>query len=129
MREPRSSMEEKKMTRPNVIFSLVGSAIVCLALVAVGNRTATAVTTVPRAFVSINGSDANPCSAVQPCRSFNQALTAVQPGGEIVVQNSGGDSTGFTITQSVTIDAAGFHASAIHVGAGDLCTIHPGRKH
>jgi hypothetical protein len=82
--------------------------------------------TVPRAFVSVSGSDSNPCSAVQPCRSFNQALTVVEAGGEIVVQNSGGFSTGFTITQSVTIDAAGFNASVISTDIGDLCTINAG---
>jgi hypothetical protein len=82
--------------------------------------------TVPRAFVSINGTDLNPCSALQPCRSFNQALTVVEAGGEIVVQNSGGYSTGFTITQSVTIDAAGFNASVISESATDLCTITAG---
>jgi hypothetical protein len=80
----------------------------------------------PRVFVSINGSDANPCSAVQPCRSFNQALTAVETGGEVVVQNSGGYSTGFTISHSVTIDAAGFNASVISTSATDLCTINAG---
>jgi hypothetical protein len=42
------------------------------------------------------------------------------------VQNSGGYSTGFTITQSVTIDAAGFNASVISTGSGDLCTIFAG---
>jgi hypothetical protein len=47
----------------------------------------------------------------------------VEAGGEIVVQSSGGYSTGFTITHSVTIDAAGFNASVISTGAGDLCTI------
>ena len=83
------------MTIRNMLFSLVGSGIVCL-------LPANVTATVPRAFVSINGLDTNPCSAVQPCRSFNQALTVVQPGGEIVVQDSGGYSTGFTITQSVT---------------------------
>jgi hypothetical protein len=82
--------------------------------------------TVPRAFVSVNGSDANPCSAVQPCRSFNQALTVVEAGGEIVVQDSGGYSTGFTITHSVTIDAAGFNASVISTTTSDLCTINTG---
>src|SRR5260370_144565 len=95
------------MMMRHLLFSIAAGAIVCLALASVGQAT------VPRAFVSINGSDLNPCSAVQPCRSFNQALTVVQPGGEIVVQNSGGYSTGFTITQSVTIDAAGFNASVI----------------
>ena len=95
------------MTRRNVLLSLVGSVIVGLALAGVSQAT------VPRAFVSTNGSDTNPCSAVQPCRSFNQALTVAEAGGEIVVQNSGGYSTGFTITQSVTIDAGGFNASVI----------------
>jgi hypothetical protein len=108
------------MTKRNVFFSLVASGIVCLALAGVGEAT------VPRAFVSINGSDANPCSAVAPCRSFNQALTVVEAGGEIVVQDSGGYSTGFTITQSVTIDAAGFNASVISTSFTDLCTISAG---
>jgi hypothetical protein len=50
----------------------------------------------------------------------------VEPGGEIVVQDSGGYSTGFTITKSVTIDAAGFNASVISTSATDLCTINAG---
>jgi hypothetical protein len=50
----------------------------------------------------------------------------VQAGGEIVVQNSGGYSAGFTITQSVTIDAAGYNASVINLAGGDLCTINAG---
>jgi hypothetical protein len=108
------------MMRLNVLFGLIGSGIVCLALAGVGEAT------VPRAFVSINGLDTNPCSAVQPCRSFNQALTVVEAGGEIVVQDSGGYSTGFTITQGVTIDAAGFNASVISLGSGSLCTINAG---
>jgi hypothetical protein len=43
-----------------------------------------------------------------------------------VVQNSGGYSTGFTITQSVTIDATGVNASVISTTAADLCTINAG---
>jgi hypothetical protein len=108
------------MTRRTVFFSFIGSGIICLALAGISNAT------VPRAFVSINGSDLGPCSAVQPCRSFNAALAVVQAGGEIVVQDSGGYSTGFTITQSVTIDAAGFNASVISTGGTDLCTINAG---
>jgi hypothetical protein len=108
------------MMRRKMVFSMIGSGIVSLALAGISEAT------VPRAFVSINGNDLNPCSAAQPCRSFNQALTVVQPGGEIVVQDSGGYSTGFTITQSVTIDAAGFNASVISTGPGDLCTVNAG---
>jgi hypothetical protein len=113
-------VEGEKMITRNALLSLIGSGIVCLLLGGVSDAT------VPRAFVSTGGSDLNPCSALQPCRSFTQALTVVQAGGEIVVQNSGGYSTGFTITQSVTIDAAGFDASVISTGPGDLCTINAG---
>jgi hypothetical protein len=108
------------MTKNNLLLSLVVSGIVCVALAGDGEAS------VPRAFVSISGSDTNPCSAVQPCRSFNQALTVVEASGEIVVQDSGGYSTGFTITQSVTIDAAGVNASVICTSDSDLCTINAG---
>src|SRR5215467_418491 len=101
----------------NLLFRLSWGMIIFLALAGLSQAT------VPRAFVSTQGLDTNPCSATQPCRSFNQALTVVQPGGEIVVQNSGGYSTGFTITQSVTIDAGGFNASVITTNHSDLCTI------
>src|SRR5215831_1902965 len=105
------------MTLRNLFFSIIASAVACLALASAAGAT------VPRAFVSTQGLDTNPCSALQPCRSFNQALTVVQPGGEIIVQDSGGYSTGFTITQSVTIDAGGFNASVLSTTATDLCTI------
>jgi hypothetical protein len=105
---------------------LLGIAVICLVLAGLGQQTVKGVSAVPRAFVSTSGSDTNPCSAAQPCRSFNQALTVVEPGGEIVVQNSGGYSTGFTITQSVTIDATGVNASVISTSATDLCTINTG---
>src|SRR5262252_10784908 len=105
------------MTQLNLFSGLTAISGLCLALASIAGAT------VPRAFVSTQGLDTNPCSAVQPCRSFNQALTVVQPGGEIVVQDSGGYSTGFTITQSVTIDAGGFNASVISTSATNLCTI------
>jgi hypothetical protein len=103
-----------------MLFNLLGTGIVSIGLACISEAS------VPRAFVSINGIDTNPCSATQPCRSFNQALTVVEPGGEIVVQNSGGYSTGFTITQSVTIDAAGCNASVISTSNTDLCTVSAG---
>jgi hypothetical protein len=120
------------MTR-NLFLRLVAGAIACLAIASIAQadtraalQPASVSAGVPRAFVSISGADSNPCSAIQPCRSFNQALGVVQPGGEIVVQNSGGYSTGFTITKSVTIDAAGYNASVISLDNTDLCTINAG---
>jgi hypothetical protein len=50
----------------------------------------------------------------------------VDPGGEIVVQNSGGYSPEFTITQSVTIDGGGNDASVNSTFGSDLCTINAG---
>jgi hypothetical protein len=83
----------------------------------------------PQAFVSTHGSDMNPCTSDKPCQTFNQALTVVQAGGEIIVQDSGVYSNGFTISKSVTIDAAGFNASVIkapEVPVEGLCTINTG---
>jgi len=74
------------MTGWNLLYSIAGSAIVSLA------PAGASLASVPRAFVSINGSNTDPCSATQPCRLFTQALSVVQAGGEIVVQDSGGYS-------------------------------------
>jgi hypothetical protein len=109
------------MTTRRLLFYLVDSVVLSLAVAGIADAN-----TGPRAFVSTDGSDTNPCSAVQPCRSFNQALTVLDPGGELVVQNSGGYSTGFTITKSVTIDGGGLDASVFSTANTDLCTISAG---
>jgi hypothetical protein len=115
-------MSAKLITARSVFLNLVAGAIACLALAGVGQ----AAPTTFRAFVSTAGSDSNPCSAVQPCRTFNQALAVVQPGGEIIAQTPGGYSGGFTITHSVTIDAGGFDAVVTSTTASALCTINAG---
>jgi len=69
-----------------------------------------------RTFVSTTGSDANPCSLVAPCRSFQAAVDAVAPGGEVIALDSGGYG-GFAVDKSVTVSGApGVHAG-ISVGA------------
>src|SRR6516225_7014432 len=108
------------MTTRRVVLGIVGSGIACLLLAGLSEAS------IPRVFVSTTGNDTNLCTTAQPCRSFSAALLVVEPGGEIVVQDSGGYSTGFTITKSVTIDAGGFNASVISTGATDLCTISAG---
>lgn len=71
-----------------------------------------------RTFVSTGGSDANPCTAAAPCRSFGAALLQTNANGEIVAVDSGGYGP-VTIDKSVTIVAApGVHA-AISVLSGD----------
>lgn len=61
-----------------------------------------------RAYLALNGSDANPCTLPQPCRLLPAALNAVASGGEIwlldsagnnAVRNNGSNTDG-TITQS-----------------------------
>jgi hypothetical protein len=67
---------------------------------AVGAHAAT-----PRAYVSVNGNDANICNVpTAPCRTYVGAISQVTPGGEVIVLDSGTFGGG-TITQSVTINA------------------------
>ena len=67
-----------------------------------------------RAFVATTGNDANAaqnCSRVAPCRSFAVAIGVTDPGGSVVVLDSGGYGA-VTITSSVAIIAPpGVHAA------------------
>lgn len=66
-----------------------------------------------RAFVSTTGNDLNTsldCSPSANCRTFAAALSVTDPGGEIVVLNSGGYGPA-TISQPVMISAIGVDAS------------------
>jgi hypothetical protein len=57
-----------------------------------------------RAYLSLNGNDANPCTLQQPCRLLPAALAAVMNGGEIWMLDSANYNTGpVSVTQSVTI--------------------------
>src|SRR5271169_468531 len=70
-----------------------------------------------RSFVATTGNDANSCSAAAFCRSFEAALAVTNPGGEIVVVNSGGYGP-MTISQPVVITAIGIDASITQTTAG-----------
>ena len=71
-----------------------------------------------RTFVSALGSDSNPGTRESPCRSFQAALAATDPEGEVVALNSG-DYAPFVVDRAVTVAAApGAHA-AISVSSGD----------
>jgi hypothetical protein len=83
----------------------------------------------PRAYVSVNGNDANTCSApATPCRTFTGAIAQTSPGGEVVVLDSGTFGGG-TISQAVTINApAGVVALvatpiSVNAGASDVVTL------
>lgn len=62
----------------------------------------TALATAQRTFVSVTGSDSQPCSVSLPCRSFAAAIAQTNAGGEVIVLDSGGYGS-VTITKSVSI--------------------------
>jgi hypothetical protein len=70
-----------------------------------------------RTFVSIGGSDSNPCSLPLPCRGFAAAVALVAANGEVIALDSGGYGP-VTITKSVTITAPGGVYAGISVPAG-----------
>jgi hypothetical protein len=60
-----------------------------------------------RVFVAAQGSDNNPCTFAQPCRSFQHAHDAVSANGEIDVLDPAGYG-GITITKAISIQGHGF---------------------
>jgi hypothetical protein len=70
-----------------------------------------------RAYVSSKGSDVNPCSIAQPCRSFGAAIAQTDAGGEVIVLDSAGYGP-VTISKSVTIDAPSGIYAGISVASG-----------
>jgi hypothetical protein len=79
-----------------------------------------------RTFVSGHGSDANPCSLSAPCRSFAQALTQTNPGGEITVLDSAGYGT-MAINKAVSITAPdGIEGGITTSSAVDAITVSAG---
>jgi len=87
------------MTKSTVLLSLLVVALV------------PALTALPaqaqRVFVSGSGSDSNPCTFAQPCRSFQQAFNTAPANGEIDVLDPAGYGP-LTITNGISIQAHGF---------------------
>jgi hypothetical protein len=69
--------------------------------------------------VSGVGSDANPCSRTEPCKTFAGALARTGAKGEINVLDPGGFGT-VTITKSVTISSEGFEAGVLANGTNAI---------
>ena len=55
-----------------------------------------------RVFVASYGNDANPCTFLSPCKTFQQAVNVVDAGGEVTAIDSAGFGP-ISISQSVTI--------------------------
>src|SRR5262245_40955387 len=60
-----------------------------------------------RAFVAAQGSDANPCTFAQPCRTFQHAHDVLASGGEIDVLDPAGYGP-LNITKGISIQGHGF---------------------
>jgi hypothetical protein len=79
-----------------------------------------------RTFVSGQGSDANPCTLAAPCRSFAQALTQTNAGGEITILDPAGYGT-VTITKAISIINDGVGEAGVTTStATDAITISAG---
>src|SRR5258708_5005308 len=85
-----------------------------------------------RTFVSVAGSDSNPCTLVSPCRHFQAAVNATAVGGEVDALDAGAYGS-FTISHAITIEGQGWsyvaspsngNAITINAGAGDNIKIH-----
>jgi hypothetical protein len=70
-----------------------------------------------RVFVAAQGSDANPCTFAQPCRTFQHAHDVVAANGEIDVLDPAGYGQ-LTIAKAISIQGHGFAGiSVAHNGA------------
>jgi len=77
-----------------------------------------------RAYLTLDGSDSNPCTLSLPCRLLPAALTAVADGGEIWMLDSANYNTGpVTIANAVTILAVPGALGSVVANGGDALTI------
>jgi len=77
-----------------------------------------------RAYLALDGNDANPCTLAQPCRLLPAALTAVADGGEIWMLDSANYNTGpVNINKSVTILAVPGAVGSVVAAGGNAINI------
>jgi len=88
---------------------------IAFALLAALGISATAHAQSFRAYLSVSGSDGNPCTVAAPCRLLPAALNAIAAGGEVWMLDSANYNSGtVAITKSATILAIpGFFSVSI----------------
>jgi hypothetical protein len=79
-----------------------------------------------RTFVASTGSDTNPCSRTAPCRTFQTAVNATAPGGEVVALNSAGFGSNVSINKAISIVAPNGVYAGVTVSSGDGIDINAG---
>ncbi len=77
-----------------------------------------------RAYLSVTGSDANPCTVTAPCRLLPAALAAVDPDGEIWMLDSANYNAGpVVVDKSVTILAVPGALGSFVASGGPALTV------
>ena len=87
----------------------------------------------PRTYVSMSGNDANTCAYASPCRTFKEALTKTDAGGEVIALETGSYGI-LNINKAVSIIApqgvhaeiaapANFNAIVIQAAAQDVVVL------
>jgi hypothetical protein len=101
----------------------IGFALSSLLFLAFLSSTSTA--QVQRTFVSGLGNDGNPCTLAAPCRTFGQAISQTNPGGEVVAVDSAGYGA-FTVSKAISVIAAPGAYAGISVFSGHGIDINAG---
>lgn len=96
-------------------------------------RSSAVVGTNSRVFVAVlnennppdPGSDANPCTRIQPCRTFAKAITELAQNGILTIIGDG-EYGPVTIDHSLTIEGPGTTSASINAGTGNAITVAAG---
>jgi hypothetical protein len=81
--------------------------------------------TASRSFVASIGDDTNPCTLPSPCRSLAAAMSATNPGGEIIIMDSAGYDP-VVITKPISVIAPPGVFAGIDAVAGTGIVVSPG---
>src|SRR5262249_44137287 len=113
--KPHEPEEGRALTK--IVLPLM-RAIILIPLFHAPAQALTSATPQTRTYVSGTGSDSYPCTATQPCKTLQAALSLTVAGGEIFVLNSANYGP-VTITKAVTITGEGAVAGMLSTsGAG-----------
>jgi len=105
--------------RTRLPFAVLATVLACSLATTPANARA-------RVFVASYGNDSNPCTFGSPCKTFQQAITVVDAGGEVTAIDSAGFGP-ISITKAVTITSPdGVEAGIVPTAGGDAIDISAG---
>ena len=105
--------------RTQLPFAVLATVLICSLASAPAHARA-------RTFVASYGNDSNPCTFGSPCKTFQQAVNVVDPGGEVTAIDSAGFGP-ILITKAVSITSPnGVEAGIVPVSGGNSITINAG---